>query len=466
MKWRGKAALSCVSPLSFLGANLVDNRYQQALDYIYSFIDYEREPGPRTRTTYDLRRMDELLCRAGDPHLEARSVHIAGSKGKGSVAAMMASTLTASGYTTGLFTSPHLHLYNERIRIDGRLISNEDLVTLVDRLKPEVEAVNQKATYGRLTTFELTTALGFFYFAQKGVDFQVIEVGLGGRLDATNVVRPEVCIITSISFDHMEVLGDTLAQIAAEKTGIIKQGCVVVSSPQVDEVDKVIGEACLNLQAELIRVGSDVTWRSLGFEPDRQSLHVKGRLAGYDLSIPLLGQYQLENTATAVAALEVLAEKGFNISTDSITDGLAKVRWEGRLQVLTRHPLLVVDGAHNPDSVRKLRLSLEQYFDFDRAILIIGLSLDKDLPAIISELVPFFEEVIVTRSIHPRAMSTEPIVAEFGRQGVKAKVTDDISIALPVALGMAGDKDMICVTGSLFVAAGAIEQAKVLGLVV
>jgi dihydrofolate synthase/folylpolyglutamate synthase len=443
---------------------LAENRYQQALDYIYSFIDYEREPGPRTRTTYDLRRMDELLSRVGNPHLKAKSVHIAGSKGKGSVAAMISSTLVTAGYSTGLFTSPHLHFYNERIRIDGKSISDEDLVSLVNRLKPEVEAVNQKATYGRLTTFEVTTALGFTFFAEKGTDFQVIEVGLGGRLDATNVVRPEVCIITSISYDHMDVLGDTLVQIAAEKAGIIKPGCVVVSSPHSDEVDEVIKQVSLRNQAKIIRVGSDLTWQNLGFKYDRQSLQVNGRLGSYKLTIPLLGAYQLENAATAVAALEVLMEKGFHISSDSISNGLAGVSWEGRLQVLSHHPLVVVDGAHNVDSARKLRQSLEQYFDFDRAILIIGLSIDKDLPGIVSEFALFFDKVICTRSIHPRAMAPAPIVAEFGRQGVKAEETDDISIALPRALSLAGDNDLICVTGSLFVVAGAIEQAKVIGL--
>ena len=445
---------------------MTNNLYQQALDYIYSFIDYEREPGPRSRAIYDLRRVEEMLGRVGNPHLKARSVHIAGTKGKGSVAAMVASVLTTSGYATGLFTSPHLHIVNERIRVDNKLISDEELVALVEKLKPEVAAVNQKATYGRLTTFELLTTLGFAYFALKGVDFQVIEVGLGGRLDATNVVLPEVCIITSISFDHMEVLGNTLAEIAAEKAGIIKQNSVVVSSTQVDEVNRVLEEACLNCGAELIRVGSEVTWQSLGFESNQQFLQVTGRLGSYELSIPLLGQHQLDNAATAVAALEVLAEKGFNIGRDSITSGLAKASWEGRLQVLSHHPLLVVDGAHNVDSARKLRQSLEQYFSFERAILIIGLSADKDLTGIISELVSLFGKVIVTRSIHPRAMATAPIVAEFGRHGVEAQETDDISVALPLALGLAGDKDMICVTGSLFVASGAIEQAKALGLTV
>jgi len=443
---------------------LINTHYQQALDYIYSFIDYEKEPRPRAAVHYDLRRMEELLARLGNPHLRARTVHIAGSKGKGSVAAMMASALTASGYATGLYTSPHLHTFNERIRVDDKLISNKELVALVDKLKPEVEAVNEKATYGRLTTFEVITALGFAHFELKGVDFQVIEVGLGGRLDATNVIQPEVCVITSISFDHTEVLGNTLAEIAAEKAGIIKPNSIVVTSPHVDEVDKIIEETCLGCRAELVRVGSDVTWQSLGFDSSRQSLRVKGRLGSYELSIPLLGQPQLENAATAVAALEVLAGRGFHVSEDSITGGLAQVSWPGRFQVLSHRPLLVVDGAHNSDSARKLKQSLEQYFDFDRAILIIGVSCDKDIAGIISELVPLFDKVIATHSIHPRAMPTASVVAAFSRHGVEAQATEDISIALPLALNLAGEKDIICVTGSLFVVAGAIEQAKVLCL--
>ena len=438
--------------------------YQQALDYIYSFIDYEKMPRPRDAANYDLRRMEELLGRLDNPHLKAKSVHIAGSKGKGSVATMMASVLTASGYTTGLFTSPHLHSFNERIRVDGELISEAELASLVERLKPEVEAVNRKATYGQLTTFELMTALAFTYFELKGVDFQVIEVGLGGRLDATNVIHPEVCIITSISFDHTEVLGNTLAEIAAEKAGIIKPNSIVVASPHIDEVDRVIERTCLVCRAELIRVGSDVTWQSLGFDSSRQSLRVAGRLASYELSIPLLGQHQLENAATAVAALEVLVEKGFHISGDSITKGLAQVDWPGRLQVLNRRPLILVDGAHNPDSARKLKQSLEQYFDFDRAILIIGVSSDKDIAGIVTELASLFDKVIVTHSAHPRAMATAPIVAEFSQHGVEAQEADDISTALSLALTLAGEKDLICVTGSLFVVAEAIEQADKLCL--
>ncbi|UCB43856.1 MAG: bifunctional folylpolyglutamate synthase/dihydrofolate synthase [Dehalococcoidales bacterium] len=442
----------------------MDSRYQQALDYIYSFIDYERQPGPRTRATYDLRRMDELLGRLDNPHLKPRTVHIAGSKGKGSVAAMVASALTTAGYTTGLFTSPHLHVLNERMRVDWEMISDEELVALVDEIRLEIEAVNRAATYGTLTTFEILTALGFVYFARKKVDFQVIEVGLGGRLDATNVVHPEVCVITSISLEHTEVLGNTLAEIAVEKAGIIKDGIPVVTSPQVEEVDRVFEEVCRTHKAELIRIGRDVTWHSPRYELERQLLQVKGQQDSYALSIPLLGQYQLDNAAVAVAALEVLAGRSPKITVESIQNGLSKVQWEGRLQILSHRPLIVVDGAHNTDSVRRLRQSLEHYFDFDRAILIIGLSADKDLSGVVSELALFFDWVIVTRSIHPRAMATAPIVAEFARHGIEAAETDDISIALPLALDRAGDRDLICVTGSLFVVAGAIEQAELLSL--
>jgi dihydrofolate synthase/folylpolyglutamate synthase len=443
---------------------MIDTRYQQALDYIYSFVDYEREPRPRDAIHYDLRRMDELLARLGNPHLKTKSVHIAGTKGKGSVAAMIASALAASGYVTGLFTSPHLITFNERIRVNDELIPDDEVAALVDRLKPEITAVNEKATYGLLTTFEIMTALGFAYFAQKAVDFQVIEVGLGGRLDATNVIKSEVAVITSISFDHTEVLGHTLREIATEKAGIIKPKGIAVTSPQADEAMKVIEQTARDAQARLIKVGTDITWQSLGFDATQQSFRVKGRRGSYKLTIPLLGAYQLENAATAVAALEVLVEKGYRVPPESLVRGLARVNWPGRLQVLNHHPLVVADGAHNPYSAGKLREALQQYFKFDRAILIIGTSADKDIAGIVAELVPLFDRVIVTRSIHPRAMATAPLVAEFSQHGIKAEVTDDISIALRLALTMAKENDLICVTGSLFVVAGAIEQAKTLGL--
>lgn len=438
--------------------------YQQALDYIYSFVDYEMQARPRDAANYDLRRMDEILERVGNPHLKAKTVHIAGTKGKGSTAALITSALMAAGYSTGLFTSPHLHTFNERIRANGELISDDDVVKLVEQLQPEVTAVNDKATYGKLTTFEIMTAMGFLYFEMKNVDFQVVEVGLGGRLDATNVVKPDVCVLTTIGFDHMEVLGHTLTAIAGEKAGIIKPGVTVVSSQQLDEPDKVFEAACKKNYAPLIKVGRDVIWESLTYDYSGQTFRVKGRKDTYNLSIPLIGDHQLNNATTAVAALEVLADQGYHISKDNIVDGLASVNWPGRLQILCRKPLIVVDGAHTIDSARRVRESIEKYFTFDQAVLIIGSSSDKDITGIVGELAPVFHKVVVTRSIHPRAMPADRIVEEFHRRGVEGRSAADITAAMTLALEIAGENDLICATGSLFIAAGIMEEAEKRGL--
>ena len=447
--------------------------FQQAEDYIFSYTDYEKVPVPHAAANYDLRRMEELLAGMGNPHLAAKSVHIAGTKGKGSVAAMVASVLSCSGYITGLYTSPHLHTWRERMRVNGILISEEEFVPLVERVKPEVEEVNQKATYGQLTTFELLTALGFSFFEQKEVEFQVLEVGMGGKYDATNVITPEVCIMTSISLDHTEVLGTSPSVIAGEKAGIIKPGSIVVTSPQSGDVMKVIQEVCRSQGAELIRVGIDVTWQEIDFGFSRQSLRVMGRMGDYELTIPLLGRYQLENVTAAVTALEVLVGRGFRISRDNIIDGLAKVDWPGRFHIISRSPLLVVDGAHNPDSARKLKQSLGSYFKVgvkeraegelcfcERAVLVIGVSADKDIAGIASEFASLFDKVIVTRSRHPRAMAASAVATEFMRYGADVQVTEDVPAALALAMNMAGTTGLVCIAGSLFVVGEAIEEAN------
>jgi len=237
--------------------------FPAAVDYILSFADYERLP--RSALVFDLRRVEQLLERLGNPQNAARSVHIAGTKGKGSTAAMIASILTRSGYRVGLYTSPHLLSITERLQVDGKPIAEDTFARLVDMLKPEVEAVNQLGTYGELTTFELLTALAFIYFREMGVHYQVLETGLGGRLDATNVITPEVCVITSISYDHMDVLGDTLTKIATEKAGIIKPGSTMVCSPQFPEAMAVIERTCRERGVKLIKAGSDVTWERKSF---------------------------------------------------------------------------------------------------------------------------------------------------------------------------------------------------------
>ena len=443
---------------------MADSPLDQALDFIYSFIDYEKKRDPHVKITWDLKRVEVLLEKLGNPHLKSKTVHIAGSKGKGSTAAMVASVLTKAGYNTGLYTSPHLHFFNERIRVNDRMITNDEIAEMVAKIRPAVEEVNKEALFGLLTTFELTTVLGFCYFALKKVDFQVIEVGLGGRLDATNVVQPDVCVITPISYEHTDILGKTLTLIAAEKSGIIKKGSTVISSPQVEEAEVAIAAVCDKQGAKLIRVGKDVTYRSTKFDDSKQSFQFNGRLGGYELTIPLLGEYQLSNAATAVAALEVLIEKGNAVPVRSIVQGLQEVKWEGRLQVLSRHPLVVADGAHNRDSAHKLRQALAQYFKFEKAVLIIGMSSDKDLAGIAEELAPVFRQVIVTKSLHPRAMDTKPIAEEFMKYGIVARQTDDISTAMPLGLSLVGENDLLCITGSLFVAAGAIEQAVAMGL--
>ena len=450
--------------------------YQQALDYIYGFVNYETMPMSRDAAHFDLRRVDELMLRLDNPHQAARSVHVAGTKGKGSTAAMIASVLTAAGYITGLNTSPHLVDLRERIKVDGRFITEEELATLVEKLRPEFDTVRQQATYGELTTFEVLTALAFYYFREKGADFQVMEVGLGGRLDATNIINPEVSVITSISLDHTEVLGNSLAEIATQKAGIIKPGSVVVTSPQPGDAARVIEAAAANCRAKLVRVGTDVAWQSLSFDLASQLFEVRGRLGNYRLAIPLLGHHQLENAATAVAALEVLMEKGFNISRDTLATGLAQVNWPGRFQVLRRHPLIVADGAHNLYSIQRLKETLGQYFGLvagrrlpgarlnngvshiDRAILVIGASFDKEIASIVSELSPLFDKVIVTHSQHPRAAEPDALVAEFAQHGVETLVTDNVPAALSLAKSLSGDNDLICVTGSLFVVGEVIEQ--------
>jgi dihydrofolate synthase/folylpolyglutamate synthase len=438
------------------------DKYQAVLDFLYSFVDYETSHQPRSPVNYDLRRMDELLERLGNPHFRARTVHIAGTKGKGSTAAMVASVLTASGYRTGLYTSPHLIEIRERIRVDSRLISRVELIKLVARLKPEVEAVNARASYGRLTTFELLTALGFMYFVHAQAEFQVVEVGLGGRLDATNMVRPEVCAITTLGLDHTDVLGNRLAKIASEKAGIIKPNVPVVSARLMPEAAEVIEMFCRRNAARLILVGRDITYTDQGEEGGVQSLEIKGRLGSYQVALPLRGRFQQENAAVAVGILEVLAERGYRVGPKDIALGLQKVRWPGRFQVLRRRPAVVVDGAHNPQAAHELRLATQDFLagrKFGRRILVIGTSSDKDYEGVAEELAPLFDSVIATRSRHPRALTTGILASEFTRRGCEVQTTVSVADALNKGEELAGRDGFICATGSLFIVGETLEWA-------
>ena len=432
--------------------------YQAALDYILSFADYER--ASRSAVIFDLRRMEVLLGKLGSPEVGAIPIQVAGTKGKGSTAAMVASVLTRAGYKTGLYTSPHLRSFTERIQVDGMPIAEDEFARLVEVLKPEVEAVNKFGAFGQLTTFELLTALAFAYFKERGVDFQVLETGLGGRLDATNVVKPGVCVITSISFDHTEVLGNTLTQIATEKAGIIKPGSTVVSSPQFPEAMVVIEGVCREREVRLIKVGSDVSWYRKAFSSEGQSFQLKGLTGKYNLSLPLLGEHQLENAATAVAAVEILADRGVVASAESIAAGLAQVHWPGRLQVLKRKPWFIVDCAHNAYSAKRLVEALKQYFDFDRAVLILGVSSDKDVAGIVAELAPLSSIAIVTCTYHPRALEPARLAAEFSTWGITPEMVENVTSAVDLALARVKPEDLICATGSIFVVAEVIEYLQ------
>jgi dihydrofolate synthase/folylpolyglutamate synthase len=435
--------------------------YQSAIDYILSFADYER--ASRAAVLFDTSRMEAILEKLGKPHLAAESVHIAGTKGKGSTAAMIASILTASGYRTGLYTSPHLHSFTERIQIDGKPIQESEFAALVRRLRPDFDAFNHLGVHGELTTFEILTALAFAHFRQQKVDFQVLETGLGGRLDATNVVQPKVCAITSISLDHTEVLGNTLPQIAAEKAGIIKPRCVVVSAPQHPEARTVISSVCRQQEARLIEVGKDIVWSITERSDSSQSFRLNGLRGRHDLTIPLLGEHQLDNAAVAVGVAEELAAGGARISAESIAAGLSLVSWPGRLQVLQRSPLLVVDGAHNADSARKLVKALHQHFRFDDVVLVIGTSREKDIGGIVDQLLPVSGKVIVTRSRNPRATGISALATEFSTRGVKAREAETVESAVALALSEAGQGDLVCVTGSLFGVAEAIKYHEATG---
>jgi len=437
--------------------------YAAAAAYLENLAHLERGGAPAIAAAhFDLRRVEALLTRLGDPHRRPFVIHIAGTKGKGSTAAMIASALQAGGYRVGLYTSPHLHTVRERFQVNSALISQEAFAELATELRPHVEAINAEAAYGRLTTFEAWTALAFQHFFQERADVAVLETGLGGRLDATNVAPAKVCVITSISLDHTQVLGDTLAAIAAEKAGIIKRDSTVVTAPQAPEAIAVIEEAARQRgAARLIRAGDDVLWDRDSADLEGQTYTVQGRLDIYRPRLPLLGRHQGENLAVAVAALESAGEAGLRLPKDALVTGIGAVRWPGRLEVLRRRPLVVVDGAHNPYSIETLVAALAD-LPHERAHLVFGVSPDKDIPGMIAALGGAFASVTVTAAVGPRAATPEELVALFADVGLAAVAASTVEQALHRALDQAAPEDLVCVTGSLFLVAEA--RAWLLGI--
>lgn len=430
--------------------------YRQAIDYLLSLVDHERQTPalPRQKRIYDLGRMTALLEMLGNPHLTVPAIHIAGTKGKGSTAAMVDAVLSAAGYRTGFYSSPHLHTFRERIRRDTKPIGESRFAGLVEQLRPAAQRVGDDTDLGPVSLFEFMTGMAFQGFAQDRVDFQTIEVGLGGRLDATNVVSPAVCAITSISLDHTAILGDTVGQIAADKAGIIKAGVPVVIAPQSPEAMGPILAACREKAAPVIRVGIDVTWKGGAADWDGQELTVQARRGRYNLRIPLLGQHQQENAAVAVAILETLQEQGYTIPERAVVEGMAQVSWPGRLEVLSRQPTVIADGAHNVYSMATLLAALAQGFDYRRLIFIAGFSRDKSVAGMVEVIAGVKPTVIAARSRHPRSAPPAAIADRFRSNGIDGvRERDTVAGALELARELAGPEDLIVAAGSLFVAA-------------
>lgn len=447
-----------------------DPARRAALDYLLSRVDHERAVVvPYDQTAFKLARTRDLLDRLGGPDAGLPLVHLAGTKGKGSTAAMLAAAATAAGYRTGLFTSPHLERLEERFRVDGEPCSAAELVALVDRLRPVVRSMDEAAAahdppeYGP-TYFELTTALALLHFRARDAALGVLEVGLGGRLDSTNVCRPRVSVITTISFDHTRQLGPTLAAIAREKAGIIKPGVPVISGVLPDEPRAVIHEVAARVGAPVRQLGRDFDF---AYEPPRhlEQGPALGRLdfrwltdsarrdrLGMGLALP--GRHQALNAAVALAALGELEAQGWRFPDEAVARALAALDWPGRMEIVSRRPTVILDTAHNVASVEALVATLDESFAARRRLLLLGTSRDKDLPGMLARLLPKFDAAMLTRYTHnPRsvpAAELATIAAELGYP--RTEFTEDPHEAWRRVRAAAGPDDLICVTGSFFLA--------------
>ncbi len=453
-----------------------DARRQAALRFLYDRIDYERFVSLPFRDL-KLDRMRELLARLGNPQQEMPIVHVAGTKGKGSTAVMTGAVLTAAGYRTGVFTSPHLERIEERTAIDGRPCSEEEFVELVDRLVPVVEAMDRAAPGGSAadagpTYFEITTAIALCHFARCRVQAAVLEVGLGGRLDSTNVCLPQVCVITSISLDHTKQLGNTLESIAREKAGIIKPGIPLVSGVTNAGPREVIRDVCRRQGCRLTELETDFQFqyqppRGLESSPgmgilDFQYLRA-GREHRYDgVALRLVGRHQASNAAVALAALAELQERGFEIRPSAIREGLAGVSWPARVELIARRPAIVVDAAHNRASVEALVRVLTESFRVRRRLLVFATTQEKDVRGMLAILLPQFDAVIFTRYLNnPRAVPPQELAAVAADlTGRRYPVVADPAEAWREMLRAAAPDDLVCVTGSFFIAAEIRQQVR------
>ena len=407
--------------------------YEQALEYIHAVQWAGHKPGlSRTRT---------LLAALGDPQRQLRFVHIAGTNGKGSTAAMMASCLHKAGYRVGLYTSPFINRFNERIQVDGQQIGDQELVELVEKVRPAAEAMTDVPT-----EFEIITALGMLYFAQKQCDVVVLEVGLGGTLDSTNVIEhPECAVITALGMDHVKELGPTLADIAAAKAGIIKEGCPVVSYGGVPEADAVIRRVAAEKHAQLTEVdfgrlqvdGGDLDQVTFDFD-------------GLDrVRLPLIGSYQPRNAALAITALRAMREKGWNIPESAIRAGLETVQWAGRFELLRHQPAFVLDGSHNSHGMTATVQSLRDRFPGQKFVFLVSIMADKDVDKMLELLAPLAVRFVTVAAHTPRAMPAQTLAEHIRRYGCTAEAAPTIEAGVKRAVELGGEGP-VCALGTLY----------------
>ncbi|OQB82086.1 MAG: Folylpolyglutamate synthase [Planctomycetes bacterium ADurb.Bin126] len=438
--------------------------YDSALKYLFGQTDYEQMLRVRyNRDTFNLDRMRLLLSGLGNPHAKLRAAHIAGTKGKGSTATMLAEMLRTCGYKVGLYTSPHICDVRERIRVDGEMISQAALTRLICQVEPIIAKMADKPTF-----FEIFTAMAFQHFANSGVDVAVVEAGLGGRLDSTNVLTPEVCGLTSISLDHTHQLGDTPAKIAAEKAGIFKRDIPAISVSQLPEVKRVLRKTARETGASLMFTGEDIDF-SYRVESSRQNgCHARiclttPRSRFEHLPVPLLGEHQALNCGLALAMLDQLKLKGYNqISDEKAIRGLSSVYIPGRMELVHRDPRILLDGAHNGASVQALMRAIGQHIPYDSMVMIFGCAADKDINGMMQQISTGADKVIFTRAAgNPRAARPEDLAEMYEQcSGRVAQVTDSLRSAMRIALNAVSREDIICVTGSFYLVG---EAKTVLG---
>jgi len=424
--------------------------YSAALRYLDSLANYEKRDRYDYKKAFSLERMRRLASSLGDPQKAFKSIHIAGTKGKGSTSAVAYSILKEAGYRTGLYTSPHLVSFRERIMIDGELISEADTSRLLEKIKGLTDSAGRD---DKPTFFEVYTALSFLYFKERKVDIAVFEVGLGGRLDATNILEPLVSAITPISYEHTDKLGNTLTEIAGEKAGIIKDGSVCVIAPQEEEAMRAILKVCAGRKARPVIVGKDIKFKEIEFDVSKEVFSLSGPSGVYPrLETALLGAHQVVNAATAVGIIETLRLKGIGIDKDAVERGVRRARWPGRLEMVSGRPRVLLDGAQNRASANALMKAVIRIFKYKRLILILGVSKDKDIKGMLEELLPSAGSVILTKAkVAGRAREPADIKKLIDPAGRDAWLTDSVEDAVEKARSLAAPDDLVLITGSLFV---------------